>query len=204
VRRSIPAVLLVVVGLLLLLDFLVVNPTLGAVSAALVELVVILFAAAAILGAAALAVRHGRSLAVPGEDRVGSALVLVGMGAVLVPGLISTGGANDPVVRWVVAALVVPIGASLLALVAVYLIPAARRGMRLRPRETGVLLVAACVSLLLLLPVGGEVGDAMGNAAGWLLEVPIRAVFAGLLIGAALAGAVAAGRFLFGLAGTDD
>ena len=71
-RRSIPAVLLVVVGLLLLLDFLVVNPTLGVLSGALVELVVILFAAAALLGAAALAVRHGRSLAVPGEDRVGS------------------------------------------------------------------------------------------------------------------------------------
>lgn len=203
-RRSIPAVLLVVVGLLLLLDFLVVNPTLAAVAGSLVELVVILFAAAAILGTAVLALRHARSLAVPGEDRIGSGLVLVGMAAILVPGLLSARGADDPAVRWLVSALIVPIGATLLALVAVFLVPAARRGMRIRPRETGLLLVAACVTLLLLLPVGGEIGGAMSDAADWLLEVPIRAVFAGLLIGAALAGAVAAARFLFGLAGADD
>lgn len=203
-RRSIPAALVVGVGLLLLLDFLVVNPTLGAISGAIVELVVILFAAAAVLGAILLAVRHAGALALPGGDRIGSALVLVGMAIVLVPGLMATDGAAAPSVRWVVGALVVPIGASLLALVAVFLIPAARRGMRLRPRDTAVILVAACVVVVLLLPLGGDVGAALGDGATWVLDVPLRAVFAGLLIGVSLAVAVAATRFLFGLAGTDD
>ncbi|MEO8245715.1 MAG: hypothetical protein ABI622_01225 [Chloroflexota bacterium] len=203
-RRSIPAALVVGVGLLLLLDFLVVNPTLGAISGAIVELVVILFAAAAVLGAILLAVRHAGALALPGGDRIGSALVLVGMAIVLVPGLMATDGAAAPSVRWVVGALVVPIGASLLALVAVFLIPAARRGMRLRPRDTAVILVAACVVVVLLLPLGGDVGAALGDGATWVLDVPLRAVFAGLLIGVSLAAAVAATRFLFGLAGTDD
>ena len=203
-RRSLPAALVVIVGLLLLLDFLVVNPTLGAVSGAIVEVVVILFAAAAVLGAILLATRHGRALTLPGEDRIGSALVLVGMAIVLVPGLLATDGAAAPAVRWVVAALMVPIGASLLALVAVFLIPAARRGMRLRPRETSVILVAACVVLVLLAPLGGGVGTAFGDAATWLLDVPLRAVFAGLLIGVSLAAAVAATRFLFELADTDE
>lgn len=203
-RRSLPAALVVIVGLVLLLDFLVVNPTLGAVSGAVVEVVVILFAAAAVLGAILLALRHAGALALPGEDRIGSALVLVGMAIVLVPGLLAPEGAAAPAVRWIVAALIVPIGASLLALVAVFLIPAARRGMRLRPRETAVILVAACIVLVLLLPVGGDVGAALGDAAGWLLDVPVRAVFAGLLIAVSLAAAVAATRVLFGLAGTDD
>lgn len=203
-RRSIPAALLVIVGILLLLDFLVVNPTLGALSGAIVEVVVILFAAAALLGAVLLAMRHAGALALPGKDRIGSALVLVGMAIVLVPGLLATDGASAPAVRWVVGALLVPIGASLLALLAVFLIPAARRGMRLRPRETAAMLVVACVVLVLLLPLGGDAGTALGEAAGWVLDVPLRAVFAGLLIGVSLAAAVAATRFLFGLGGADD
>lgn len=198
-RRSIPAVLIVLVGLVLLLDFLVVNPSLSALAGAVLEVVVILFAAVAVLGAVALAVRHARAVTASGDDRTGSWLVLAGMAAVLVPGLLGPDGAGGPVVRWLVAALIVPLGASLLALVAIFLVPAARRGMRLRPRDTGVLLVAAMVALILLLPIGGSIGDALGVAADWTLDVPIRAVFAGLLIGVALATAVAATRHLFGL-----
>lgn len=203
-RRSVPAALVVIVGLVLLADFLVVNPTLGTLAGGLVEVVVVLFATAAVVGLVALAARHGRALAVPGADRVGSALVLVGMAVVLVPGLATPDGAADPLVRWIVAALIVPLGASLLALVAIFVVPAARRGMRLRPRETTVLLLAAIVTLILLLPLGGGVGASLGAAADWALAVPIRAVFAGLLIGAALAAAVAAGRILFGLDASDD
>lgn len=203
-RHSIPAALVVVVGLLLLLDYLVANPTLAALTGAIAEITVILFATAALLGAWALAAHHGRAVTLPGEDRVGSGLVLTGMALVLIPGLLSPAGAADPTVQWLVAALIVPLGASLLALLAIFVIPAARRGMRLRPRETGLLLVAAMVTLILLLPVGGNVGATFGSAAGWLLEIPIRGVFAGLLIGLGLATAVAATRIIFGLAGTDD
>ncbi len=203
-RRSIPAALVVIAGLLLMLDLLVVNPTVASVSGGIVELVILLSAAAALLGASALAIRHTRGLVTPGADRVGSMLVLVGMASVLVPGLLSDQGAAAPAVTWVVNALLVPIGASVLALVAVFLIPAARRGMRIRPRETGLMLVITSATLVLLLPLGGPVGAAFGAAAAWLLAVPVRGVFAGLLIGVALAMAVAATRVMFGLGGTDD
>lgn len=203
-RRSLPAALVVLVGLVLLVDLLVANPTLATLADAVVEVVVILFAAAALLGAVALAIRHGRALGLPGEDRIGSALVLVGMAAVLVPGLLASEGAAAPAVRWVVGALLVPLGASLLALVAIFLVPAARRGMRARPAETAVLLGAAGVTLVLLLPLGGPVGEATGAAADWLLAVPVGAALAGLLLGVAIATAVFATRVLFGLASGDD
>ena len=57
-RRSLPTALVVVVGLVLLLDFVVVNPSLAALSGALLELIVLLAAAAAITGGLALAIRH--------------------------------------------------------------------------------------------------------------------------------------------------
>ncbi len=202
-RRSAPAALLLVVGLLLLLDLLVANPGLEALAGAILAIVGILFATAALLGGGALLVRHACGLLDPDGDRVGSALVLVGMAVVLVPGLVAPDGAASPVVRWVVGALLVPIAASLLALTAVFLLPAARRGMEVRSRETAVLLLAAMVTIVLLLPFGGPAGEAFGGAAAWLLRVPVGGVFAGLLIGLALATAVAAARVLFGL-GTDD
>lgn len=202
-RRSAPAALLLVVGLLLLLDLLVANPGLEAFAGGILEIVVILFATAALLGGGALVARHARGLVDPDGDRMGSALVLAGMAIVLVPGLLAPEGAASPVVRWVVGALLVPIAASLLALTAVFLLPAARRGMQVRSHENAVLLLATMVTIVLLLPFGGPAGDALAGAAAWLLRVPVGGVFAGLLIGVALATAVSAARVLFGL-GTDD
>jgi hypothetical protein len=204
VRRSLPAALVLVVGLLLLLDLLVANPSLDAITGGIGEVVVILFAAAALLGAGALVARHARGVMDPDGDRIGSTLVLVGIGIVLVPGLVAPDGAASEIVRWVVGALLVPIGASLLALTAVFVIPAARRGIRLRGRDNAVLLLAAMVTVVLLLPLGGVVGSAMTDAAGWLLRVPVGGVFAGLLVGLALATAVAAARVLFGLGSADE
>ena len=203
-RRSLPAALLLVVGLLLLLDLLVANPSLASLTGGIGEVVIVLFAAVALLGAGTLAVRHARVSIEPDGDRIGSVLVLVGMGIVLVPGLLAPEGAGSPVVRWVVGALLVPIGASLLALTAIFVIPAARRGIRLRGRDNAVLLLAAMVTVVLLLPLGGAVGSAMADAAAWLLRVPVGGVFAGLLVGLALATAVAAARVLFGLGASDD
>ncbi len=203
-RRSFPAALLLIVGLLLLLDLLVANPSLDALTGGIGQVVVVLFAAAALLGAGALAARHARGTLDPDGDRVGSTLVLVGMAVVLIPGLLAPEGASSAPVRWVVGALLVPIGASLLALTAVFVIPAARRGIRLRGHDNGVLLLAAMVTIVLLLPLGGAIGEALASAAGWLLQVPVGGVFAGLLLGLALATAVAAARVLFGLGGADD
>ena len=202
-RRSAPAALLFIVGLLILLDLLVANPGLEALTGGILEVVVILFATAALLGGGTLLVRHARGLLDPDGDRVGSVFVLAGMAIVLVPGLLAPEGAASPVVRWVVGALLVPIAASLLALTTVFLFPAARRGMQVRSRENAVLLLATMVTIVLLLPLGGPAGDALAGAAAWLLRVPVGGVFAGMLIGMALATAVASARVLFGL-GTDD
>ena len=121
-RQLIPGIVLVS-GLLILLDLLVVNPSLEAASGAVDELVVLLAAAAAVGGGATLAAHHVRQLAAGQGDRAGSAAVLVGMGAMLVAGLRpGSAGSRDPVVLWLVAALLVPIAASLFALLFFFLL----------------------------------------------------------------------------------
>jgi hypothetical protein len=201
-RRSLPTTLVVVVGLLLLADFAIVNPSLAAIAGALLEYIVLLAAAAAIAGGLALALRHIGDLRHARGDRAGSLLLLAGMAAMLVAGFFpGSGGAGDPVVRWLVGALLAPLVAALFALLFFFLLAAARRGLRLRSRETTVMLLAAALVLILLLPIGGAVGTWLAAVAGWTLNVPIGAVFRGLLIGVAIATAIAAARILLAIDG---
>lgn len=204
-RRSLIAATALVSGLLVLLDLLVVNPSLGAAAGALNELLVLLAAAAAVGGGVTLVAHHARALASGGDDSIGSIVLLMGMGAILLAGLRpGSSGSSDPVVLWLVAALLAPIAASIFALLFLFLLRAVRRGFALRFRETAVMAGAAAVVIVLLLPIGGQAGDWLSASAGWVRAVPLAGVFRGLLIGIGVMIAVSAARSLLALDRDDD
>lgn len=204
-RRSLVTVVGLVSGLLILLDLLVVNPSLGSAAGALNELLVLLVAAAAVGGGATLVAHHLRSLGSGGDDPIASIALLVGMAAILLAGLRpGSSGSSDPVVLWLVAALLAPIAASIFALLFLFLLRAVRRGFAMRLRETAVMAGAAAVVIVLLLPIGGQAGDWLSAAAGWVRAVPLAGVFRGLLIGVGVMIAVSAARSLLTLDRDDE
>ncbi|MEX1073078.1 MAG: hypothetical protein WED86_05200 [Chloroflexota bacterium] len=204
-RRTIVTGMALVTGLLVLLDLLVVNPALGDAAGALNELLVLLAAAAAVGGGATLASHHVRELANGAGERTASIVLLGGMGAVLIAGLRpGSTGSSDPVVLWIVAALLAPIAASIVAILFIFLLGAFRKGFTVRPRETALMAGAAAIVIILLLPIGGPVGDWLAAGAGWVREVPLAGVFRGLLIGVAIMLALSAARFLLVLDRDDD
>ena len=204
-RRSLITGTALVSGLLVLLDLLVVNPTLGHAAGALNELLVLLVAAAAVGGGATLVAHHLRALASGGDDPIGSIVLLVGMAAILIAGLRpGSGGSSDPLVLWLVAALLAPIAASIFALLFLFLLRAVRRGFAIRFRETAVMAGAAAVVIVLLLPIGGQAGDWLSSGAGWVRAVPLAGVFRGLLIGIGVMIALSAARSLLTLDREDD
>jgi hypothetical protein len=206
VRRPTITVLVVVIGVLLLVDFLVVNDSLGDLASLAVDAAILVAAGAALAGGAALVVRRGTDLWRRRGDPVGAALVLAGVAAMLVAGLRPDAeGASDPAVAWLLAALLVPIAATLFGLLFVTTLGAARRSLDgpAGGREASLLVGAAILTLLLLLPIGGDAGAWLSDAATWALAVPIGAVFRGLLIGVAIAAALFAARTLLGI-GTPD
>jgi len=205
VRRPIIAAPVVVVGVLLLADFLVVNESLGEIALLLVDAVILVAAGAALAGVAALAWRRGRDLWQRRGDPVGAIMVLAGMGAMLVAGLRpGAGGSSDPAVAWLIGALLAPIAASLFGLLFVTTLSAARRSLASGRRDAILLVAVALITLVLLLPLGGQVGTALGEAADWALAVPVSAVFRGLLLGVAILTAVFAARTLLGIGAADD
>ncbi len=204
-RRPLPTTLIVVVGLLLLIDFVIINPTLATVSEALLGALVLLAAAAALAGAATLAARHGSDLLGRRGDLPAAALLLGGMGAMLVAGFYpGSAGAGDGAVRWLVAGLLAPLIASLFAMLFIFLLLAMRRGMSIRSRQMRIMLVAAGAVVVLLLPLGGAAGSWLGEAAAWTMAVPIGGVFRGLLIGVAVATAVYAARLILAVESPDE
>lgn len=203
-RPTLPA-LVTAVGVLLLADMLVVNQSLGELAGLVVDLAILVAAGAAIAGVLSLAGRRATDVWRRRGDPVGAVLVLGGMGAVLVAGLRpGAEGASDPAVGWLVGALMLPIGATLFGLLFVTTLGAARRSLMTGAREDLVLVGAAVVMLVLLLPVAGTVGDALATAANWALQVPIGAVFRGILIGVGVLVAVFAARTLLGIGSADE
>jgi hypothetical protein len=205
VRRPILAALILVIGLLLLADFLLVNESLAELADLAIQAAVLVAAGVALAGVASLAMRRGGDLWRRRGDPIGALLVLAGMAAVLVAGLRpGAAGAADPAVGWIVAALLVPIGASLFGLLFVSTLAASRRSVAGRRPEAVLVVAAAVVTLVLLLPLGGSVGAWLADAASWSLAVPIGAVFRGFLIGIALLTALVAARTLLGVGPADE
>ena len=204
-RRATTPAIVIVVGVLLLVDFLVVNDSLSQLADLAVNAVILIGGGAAIAAVAALAVRRAGDLWRRRGDPVGAVLVLVGIGAMLIAGLRpGSAGATDPAVRWLISALLIPIAATLFGLLFFTTIAAARRSAAGRGRQALVLVAAAAVMLILLLPFGGEAGDRMSAAASWALDVPIAAVFRGVLLGVAILVAVVAARTMLGVGSADE
>jgi hypothetical protein len=205
VRRPSVSALVVITGILLLADFLIVNEALGQLASIAVDLAIIIAAGAALAGVASLGLRRGLDLWRRRGDPVGAALVLAGIAAMLVAGLRpGSDGATDPAVRWMLVALLIPIGATLFGLLFVTTLAAARRSVASHDRAGTLLVAVALVTLVLLLPLGGAAGAGLGALAAWLLEVPIGAVFRGLLMGVAVLAAVFAARTMLGIGPRDE
>ena len=91
---------------------------------------ILVAAGAALAAVGALGSRRIADLWRRRGDPVAAVLVLLGMAAMLVAGLRpGSAGTADPAVQWLVAALLVPIGASLFGLLFVTTLAAARRSL---------------------------------------------------------------------------
>lgn len=204
-RRPTLTTLIVVVGLVLLADYLIVNEALGQLAGVFVDAAILVAAGAALAAVISLALRRANDLRHRRGDPVSALLVLGGMAAMLIAGLRpDAAGSTDPAVGWLLTALLIPIGATLFGLLFITTLAAARRSIQFGGREALVLVGVAIVTLILLLPLDGGAGSWLADAAAWSLAVPIGAVFRGILIGVAILTAVVAARMLLGVGPSTD
>ncbi|MGQ9682303.1 MAG: hypothetical protein ACUVX9_07195 [Anaerolineae bacterium] len=183
-KRVVPAVVAVLVGLIVLLDFLLENPLLDAAGAFLLEGAIIVGASALLLGLVNLLQVHERRIRRRESGWGESVVLLVGAAGALV---ITLAAWRTPTLDWFYRYLLFPLEASVGALLAFAVVRAAMRLWRWGSVQGMILLIVGLLVLLGSLP--GESGPlwVLGVLRNWLLDVPVLAAVRGILLGAALA-----------------
>lgn len=108
-------------------------------------------------------------------------------------------GQQGRVFGWIYDHVFVPCNSTMFALLAFFIASAAFRAFRMRNVESGLLLGAAILVMLGLVPIGRQISPMLPEIQEWIVDIPNNAGRRAIMMGAAL-GAIATGlRVILGL-----
>ena len=197
-RRTIPAVILAVVGILMFVEFFFVTPP--AYINAMKDLqnaTVIIAAFAMGIGAVNLLLTHGSSIMKREPDQWYYSLWLLLVMAVFVVLGIGT-GTDTEIYQFFFQNFFMPVDMTLYSLIGWLIVYAIYLTFRARNAETTVLLLVAFFALLGNAPISGAVFPVLADIKSWLAAVPNTASVRGFNIAMALGSIVVGLRTLAG------
>ena len=161
--------------------------------------VLLLSAAALLLGVAHVFGLHVQRIIFGRQEWVLSLVLVVTLLAVFVAGIIDPAGTASPVVEWLFDTIIAPIQATLFAILALFMAAAAYQFLRLGHHSGRWMLLGALLVLVVQAPIIHELlPPTVGASVNWLLSYPATAALRGAILGSALASLVVGIRFLLG------
>ena len=194
--RTVALVLAVLTGVIVLIGYFI--PVLAPVQSILLNWAIILAGTAAIVGVLNLILVHANKITQREKGSVYSAILLICMFATFVFGIVL--GPAHSAMRLLVDAIIVPVEASLMALLAVTLLYASIRLLRRRANVMSMVFLAAALLMLMAsatLPFG-EIGALNNFLRPWIQHVLALGGTRGILLGVALGTLTTGLRVLFG------
>lgn len=194
--RIIALILAVVTGLIVLVGYFV--PAVAPIQAIFLNWAIILAGAATLVGVLNLILVHGNKVAQREKGGVYSAILLVCLFATFVFGLVL--GPDHPGMRLLVNGIIVPVEATLMALLAVTLLYASIRLLRRRTNVMSIVFLGTALLMLIAsatLPFG-EIGVLNNFLHPWFQHVLAMGGARGILIGVALGTLTTGLRVLLG------
>lgn len=189
-RRTLPLIICLVMGIVMMVQFFVPHPISVGFYDLTTKWIRIVSAFALVLGVGSLIIYHIDRLQ---RKRPGWAYSLVTLVALVVTAVIGLAWGvkpGSPLQEVIFKNMLVPLNASMFAILAFYMASAAYRAFRARTKEAALLLVAAFIVMLGMVPVGAALWGKLPEVAEWILSVPNMAAKRAILFGVAL-GAIA-------------
>lgn len=196
--RPVAAAIAISTGLIVLIGYFLPFPLLVSVRLELLRWAVILAGVAVLVGIGNLFSVHFQRVRRRQKGSVYSLVLLVSMLATLLMGVLV--GPSHEWMQAAVEAVIIPVEASLMALLSVTLLYASVRLLRRRPDWMSFVFLASAALMLaasISLPFLGEIPVLSDWIRPWLMFVPAAGGARGLLLGAALGALTAGLRVLF-------
>lgn len=198
-KRNIPLIICLVMGITMMVQFFVPHPVSVGFYDLTTKWIRIVAAFALVLGTGSLIVYHTDKLR---RRRVGWYYSIVTLVAAAVTTVIGLGWGVKPgsILQSIIFQnILVPLNASMFAILAFYMASAAYRAFRARTKEAALLLVAAFIVMLGMVPVGNAIWHKLPEVAEWILSVPNMAAKRAILFGVALGGIATSLKVILGI-----
>jgi hypothetical protein len=199
VKRSLPLAICLIFGIAMMVQFFIPHPVSTGFYDLTTKWVRIVAAFALVLGTGSLVMYHIDKLQRKRAGWVYSIVTLVAAAITAVIGLgwgIKSGTIFQDIIF---QNILVPLNASMFAILAFYMASAAYRAFRARTREAALLLVAAFIVMLGMVPIGYSIWHKLPEVAEWILSVPNMAAKRAILFGVALGGIATSLKVILGI-----
>ena len=198
-KRNIPLAICFGMGILMMVQFFVPHPISVGFYDLTTKWVRIVSAFALVLGVGSMVMYHTEKLR---RRRTGWPYSIVALVAAAVSTFIGLAWGvkpTGPLQSYIFTPLLVPLNASMFAILAFYMASAAYRAFRARTKESALLLIAAFIVMLGMVPIGHTIWHKLPDIAEWILSVPNMAAKRAITFGVALGGIATALKVILGI-----
>ena len=203
-KRTVPLIITFLTGFFLVVSFFVPHEPFGELEQRLLIWFSIVSGFAMLLGVDSLIRWHVRQVRRREPGSWNSIALLIGLVITVVVGLIGFKKYGSPFhmqspFMFVYTYAIVPLQATMFALLAFFIASASYRAFRARNTVATLLLVSAVIVMLGRVPIGAAISHFFPWAQEWIMDIPQLAAKRGIQIGAALGAVSMSLRILLGI-----
>lgn len=197
-QRSIPMAICLIMGIFMIVQYMIPHEVSKQAYEEMLKWDRIMVAFALILSTGSLVTHHWAKISRKKPDWYYSIITLVGLTTAAFIGVV-WGIRAGTALHTIYVNIIVPLGSSMFAILAFYMASAAYRAFRARNREATLLLVAAFIVMLGMVPIGSFLWGKLPDVAQWILNVPNLAAKRAIFFGVALGVIATSIKIIFGI-----